>query len=543
MRAVCRRIITAELPLLLLVSPALLFPRGPLPLAGLVAILVLWLARLVGYRRVTLATPLDFPMLILLAMSLQALYPSTDLTLSMPKLYGIVLGVAVYYAVVNQVTNPRRWWIGVYALLPAALGVAAVGLVSTDWITDKLPHGAALYAHIPRLVQSVQSSSGPIAGIQPNELGGTLAFLLPVAVGVVLWSVGRRRGDGETGRGGELRTQNSEPSALTPTLSQRERESTQRLAHSTRLPILAGMTLLVAGPVLILTQSRSSLLGFAVAVALLVGLRWRRLGFMILAAVAVGGAVGAVAGREVITRWVLQIDYVGDVSSKFAGREEIWSRAIYMIQDFPFTGVGLNTFPKVLMSLYPSASIGSAADVPHAHNIYLQAAVDLGLAGLMAFVGICLMTLWLAVRTYRRADGPARGAIAGLGAGFLAYMVYGLTDAITLGAKPLVLLWVMVGLIVAGNRLLNDGETGRTQNLQPSPRPSPKGRGSTQHAALSTQHSEPRTQNGRPAPGTRLRFVVVEAGKTLWVLYWTVTVLFAVMAYAVVGMAITGWMP
>ncbi len=486
---------------MVLVSPALLFPRGPLPLAGLAAILGLWLARLAGYRRITLPTPLDLPMLLLLVMSLQALYPSTDLALSMPKLYGIVLGVAVYYGVVNQVTDTRGWWIGVYALLLAAVGVAAVGLVSTDWITDKLPRGAALYARIPRLVQSVQSSSGPIAGIQPNELGGTLAFLLPVAVGMVLWGV-------------------------------------HPVSPSPRLPIVAAVSLLMAGPVLVLTQSRSSLLGFGVAVALLVGLRWRRLGFMILAVVAAGGVAGSFAGREVVSRWLLQLDYVGDVSSKLANRQEIWGRALYMIQDFPFTGIGLNSFGKVLFSLYPSASIGSIADVPHAHNIYLQTAVDLGLAGLMALAGICLATLWLAIQGYRRAEGATKGAIAGLGAGLLAYMVYGMTDAITLGAKPLPLLWAIVGLIVVSYRLAGDGETGKHGE---------RGRGDTETRGRGD--SEPRTQNPEPistqrsALSTQLRMVIVEIGKTLWTLYWTVTVLFAAIAYLVVGMAITGWMP
>ncbi len=90
------------------------------------------------------------------------------------------------------------------------------------------------------------------------------------------------------------------------------------------------------------------------------------------------------------------------------------------------------------------------AGIPHAHNVYLQTAVDLGIAGLMAFVGLWLIVGWQAAQAYRRApNGSARGAIAGLGAGRAAYLIYGLTDAITLGAKPLVLLWVTVGLIVA----------------------------------------------------------------------------------------------
>ncbi|HEX2989002.1 MAG TPA: O-antigen ligase family protein [Chloroflexota bacterium] len=456
---ICRRIASTELPLLILVIPVLLFPRGPFPLAGLAVILGIWLARWIGFRRITLATPLDLPMLLLLAMSLQALYPSTDLALSLPKLYGIVVGVAVYYAVVNDVRDFRDWWIGSYALLMAAVGVAAVGLVGTSWITDKLPAGAEIYARLPRLIHSVQSSSGEISGIQPNELGGTLAFLLPVPFALLLWGRGIRW-------------------------------------------VVGAATLCLAAPVLVLTQSRSSLLAAAVVVVLLLGLRWWRIGYLMLATAVAGIAAGGLVGREVLYRWIIQADYVGDATTKLANRQEIWGRTLYMIQDFPFTGVGLNSFAKVLDGLYPSAFIGSVAEIPHAHNIYLQTAVDLGLAGLMALLGVCLTTLWIAFRVYRRTDGPTRGAIAGLGAGLLAYMLFGMTDAITLGAKPLPLLWGIIGLIVAADRLNACGE------------------------------SETGEQGVRTMDGA--------AARTAVALYWAIAVLFALMAYLVVAMAIVG---
>ena len=77
------RLVAAYEPLLLcLVAPLLIFPRGLLPVAGLVAILGLWVARSAALGRVTAPSPLDLPMLLLLAMTLQALYPSVDLALS-----------------------------------------------------------------------------------------------------------------------------------------------------------------------------------------------------------------------------------------------------------------------------------------------------------------------------------------------------------------------------------------------------------------------------------------------------------------------------
>jgi predicted lipid-binding transport protein (Tim44 family) len=39
--------------------------------------------------------------------------------------------------------------------------------------------------------------------------------------------------------------------------------------------------------------------------------------------------------------------------------------------------------------------------------------------------------------------------VIGLGGGLLAHLLYGLTDAVSLGAKPGILFWILLGLITA----------------------------------------------------------------------------------------------
>jgi putative inorganic carbon (hco3(-)) transporter len=535
--------------LLCLAAPLLLFPRGPLPLVGLATILAIWLARM--FRQQGMGpTHLDLPLLILLAMAAQSIYPSVDPSLSMPKLYGIVLGVAAYYGVVRFATSPRRWWMVAAGLMVAAVAIAAVGLVGTAWITFKLPGGAALYSRIPRLISSVPSSLGTITGIHPNELGGTLAFLLPLPLGLALWSIGRKR----SVWGGAARP--SSRALHSPVSAPPIHPRTDSFPHPLATSLLA---LLLAGPVLVLTQSRSGMAGFAVAVALLAGMRWRKVGYGIASLIVVGGLVAGVVGsQQGIVSSVSQLDYVGDAGAKLVGRQEIWSRAVYMIQDFPFTGIGLNTFPIVLDNLYPSFLTGPDARIPHAHDIYLQTAVDLGLAGLMAFVGLWLIVGWQAVLAFRNAsDVLTKGAIAGLAAGCVAYLVYGITDAITLGAKPLVLLWVAAGLLVAAARRRDGAWTG--QRAGPRERQGAGESGgvddsnfgsllSSQHSALSTpplpQHPTPNTQHARRSSLLpRLRPIAAEVGRTLWMTYWMIAVLFAVLAFVVDGIAISGWVP
>ena len=57
------------------------------------------------------------------------------------------------------------------------------------------------------------------------------------------------------------------------------------------------------------------------------------------------------------------------------GRLEVWSRALFMTQDFPFTGIGMGTFRQVANAMYPFFLAGPDADIPHAHNLFLQVAV------------------------------------------------------------------------------------------------------------------------------------------------------------------------
>jgi putative inorganic carbon (HCO3(-)) transporter len=144
------------------------------------------------------------------------------------------------------------------------------------------------------------------------------------------------------------------------------------------------------------------------------------------------------------------------------GRLEVWSRAIYGIQDFPFTGMGMNAFRKVVPVLYPLFNISPEVDIAHAHNEFLQAALDLGIPGLVAFLALYIGAFWMLADVWRVTHHPAlnnvhwslvtRSLALGLGGGLLAHLLYGLTDAVALGAKPGVLFWMLLGLITGLRR-------------------------------------------------------------------------------------------
>jgi len=117
----------------------------------------------------------------------------------------------------------------------------------------------------------------------------------------------------------------------------------------------------------------------------------------------------------------------------------------------------------VVPVLYPLFLVSPDVDIGHAHNEFLQAALDLGIPGLIAFVAIYIIAFWMLADIWKATRHPqlntdywslftghsslTRSLALGLGGGLLAHMLYGLTDAVALGAKPGVLFWMLLGLI------------------------------------------------------------------------------------------------
>jgi putative inorganic carbon (HCO3(-)) transporter len=197
-------------------------------------------------------------------------------------------------------------------------------------------------------------------------------------------------------------------------------------------------------------QSRSAWFGLAVAaIAILIWhTRWTRLVTLAGLGVAVI-AFGSTAGRALVAGWPpVPLNGMGE-------RVEIWSGALRGIQAFAVTGMGMNTFRKMAPVLAPALVADPDAIMPpHAHDHLLQVALDLGVPGLIAYTSMWLVTAWLLVIAYRRStDRNLRAFAGGLGAGLIAHFVFGLTDAIPLGAKVGILFWLALGLAAGCHRI------------------------------------------------------------------------------------------
>jgi putative inorganic carbon (HCO3(-)) transporter len=365
-------------------------------------------------------TPLDWPLLGLALMMLLSLYATFSIALSAPCVTGLILGLGTFYIIARFGQSPKGWWLSLAFFAALGLGVAGAALFGMRWST-KIAVLSALANRLPSLLLGVP---GIGTRANPNEVAGILVWVIPVlaVVGV----------DGVV------------------------HASAWRKALGEKRAVLANVLVvcvtLFALAVFVLTQSRGGylalgLVGLGLA-WLAVPSRWRGVA---LAGAVVVGAVSLVAfwqtgaAAELFASAALR-DQTGLSVESLPGRLEIWSRAIYAIEDFPFTGIGMNTFQPTVNLLYPLFLFGTASDVFHAHNEFLQAALDLGVPGLIAFVALYIDAFWMVV-TIGRGEARWRTLGLGLGGGLLAHLFWGFTDCIYLGSASGPYFWLLLGLI------------------------------------------------------------------------------------------------
>jgi putative inorganic carbon (hco3(-)) transporter len=408
-RAVARRLVRFELGVVaILVIASLVSSRLLLP--AIILTSAFWLVRWLTDGRLSVLTPGDWAILLLVLMLPVTLWATPLPDVTRTQVYQLLLGILFYYAVANWATSSIRlqWIIGGFM-------VASLALVLLAPFTVYLKHGGptlTLFDVFQRRLPPTLSDT-----INPNILAGTLVVLLSFVGGLLLFGWRELRWPARALGGG---------AALSMTL------------------------------VLLLAESRGALMALAVASIVLIMLRWRHGWVAVPAALLAGGLVAWRIGLERVINTLAATETVSGLDMRL----EIWSRALYMIQDFPFAGVGMGGFGRVANLLYPFFLSNPDARIPHAHNLFLQIAVDLGLPGLVAWTALLLLVFVAAWSVYRRGRALGGAWIAGLGAGLLcsqvALAVHGLTDAVTWGARPAVIVWGLWALAMAALRLYSE---------------------------------------------------------------------------------------
>jgi len=411
-RHAARPLVILEGIVLLLAAPWLLFPDiAPVATAAALAALALvWLLALALDRSGLPRTPFNLVFLLWGLTLAAGILVSADPSETLSKATGALLGLAAWRYTVVAVTSRRGVAVAAGVLLLICLGFTFTGLASLR----ELPK-------IPVLSAANPFRDLALPGLErltthPNQLAALIALFLPLLISLLAAA----------------------------------RARWQRLG-------LGLVTVFVAGG-LALTQSRGGWLAAAAGLLALLALwaavlppsRARRvLALAVLAAVLLGVAGLLWVGPR--TLWELWVNPPQETAlgtlSTLNVRRELWPWAVTAIGDFPFTGVGLGSFRQVVFRLYPLPPWPDY-DIGHAHNIFLQTALDTGLPGLVVYVAILFVAAAVGWRVARR-DRGFRPVSLGLLAGLVGLHVFGLADALVIGAKPALVFWLALGVLAS----------------------------------------------------------------------------------------------
>ncbi len=131
-------------------------------------------------------------------------------------------------------------------------------------------------------------------------------------------------------------------------------------------------------------------------------------------------------------------------------RTEIWNEALRLSLHAPLLGNGVNGFAiygKPVLGVPPNEYVFTNS---HAHNLFLEIAVDVGWIGLLAFLGILVLAIRTAWQAYRQNENALSHTLAmGILAAFTVIITHGLFDTIYWGFKAEIFLWATAGLALA----------------------------------------------------------------------------------------------
>lgn len=240
--------------------------------------------------------------------------------------------------------------------------------------------------------------------INPNHFAGLLEAILPCALAWTLHSFDRTA---------------ARPGRRLSLARVLQGEGLPRLAFFSFCTVLLFVAILFS-------RSRAGILSatagvLVVSAAWFLGARRGAAAAMVLASVLVGAAIFLFwfGPGPVLERFE-------GASRDFPSRVQAWRDALELVREHPFGGNGLGSFVGVYTRVQ---TIAPSATVDHAHNDYLELAVEWGLPGAALVVGIFLLVIARAFPACTRApNSSAQLAALGCCGGILALLLHSIVD-------------------------------------------------------------------------------------------------------------------
>jgi len=392
---------------LIAVAPFFIFPKPQLKWI-LFIIPLLWIMRRILENHFVERTILDIPIVVFLAAVFVTILRVTDVSHSLPKIAGTLFAIAFFYAVTAVLKTGKLIQWAAALFLAGGFCFSLVGLLGMP--TFKAKHLHLLMKIKDKLPRIDFGLPGAELGFAPTVVGGILLLVIPLffVMTVRAWK------------------HKKETSGNTISL------------------VLLTAGLLVTASVLLLTQARGAWAGLVIS-TVIIGLLFL---FTLIkkkkiyAAIIIGLLViGIITGIGIYT--ITHADQLRPGLKQAEGtllfRIQLWDLTVPAITANPLWGMGLNNFRLIPEVRY---------FLSHPHNQFLDVAVELGIPAMIAYLAMLMLIGYMCIRVWKKSDTAwMKMAALGLGWGQLAFLFFGLTDAIPPGAKVGILFWLSLALI------------------------------------------------------------------------------------------------
>ena len=203
---------------------------------------------------------------------------------------------------------------------------------------------------------------------------------------------------------------------------------------------LIAVIILLASQIIAVYYSKSIGTWISLAIALTLMGHWKRpikVGIVVIFLII---SVGLISKQNQsspkMNQRILQI-----INRSIEDRVIIWNNALEVVKGHSVFGIGLDQLRRNPKFTYETA---------HAHNQFLHTAAELGIPGLIAYLAILIGVFWMTLEV-RKSVLPEwmRLTSRGVGTGIFAFTLFGMGDAIPLGAKPGIFFWISLAMITS----------------------------------------------------------------------------------------------
>lgn len=355
-----------------------------------------WLVKLVKEKgRCFRRTPFDKIIACFVILSAFSIFASPDMGFSFYNFYNLMgRYIFIYYLVVQNISTRKQLKYLLSTLLVSSLAVVVYGFYQYIYGIDVTSMLWVDGEQFPELKTRVFSTMQ-----NPNILAGYLLVMMSLLFGVIC----------------KIRKKKAK--------------------------ILLGACFSLMGLCLGMTYCRGAWISLVLVIAAYGVFHNRKILFaLVLVCVLVLVFDASIAER------LISAFNVSDTSSNM--RFALWESTVAMISEHPLLGIGWGAYWMV----YPEYDFfiqNDAVKIVHAHNMYLNFAAEIGIAGFLSFMAYMIGHLYLALsNTHLTKSNLLNGVMLGAGLSILCVAINGFTDYVLFNIELSMLFWLVNAVIV-----------------------------------------------------------------------------------------------